>query len=274
LSKVETLGCLKHTYSLENTSPLRVIRDYENPLKCVQSCVSIDPLAQKFPSFSPYVFANNSPIKLIDINGESAGDPSAKFNRKYENWKAKHSEELVGMNQMDMYEKFKNSKNIFGKENGDANWFKAYENQMVVSKVTGWDVQIKSTELSKKAISGGNSSNGSLAEVVDVGTSKGSMEINYDMYKIGDRFQVVDAASGKLLFDTKTVKGADKVGSVTGTTGSGKTINFDLKGGTKVKVIVNEGKGDDATQFEYKLNVKSISDEKTKEAVISSVPNK
>jgi hypothetical protein len=75
LSKVETLGCLKHTYSLENTSPLRVIRDYENPLKCVQSCVSVDPLSKKYPELSPYQFASNNPIQFVDIDGLEAGDP-------------------------------------------------------------------------------------------------------------------------------------------------------------------------------------------------------
>ncbi len=37
---------------------------------------SIDPRATTFPYWSPYQYAANNPIKLIDVNGESAGDPT------------------------------------------------------------------------------------------------------------------------------------------------------------------------------------------------------
>jgi RHS repeat-associated protein len=37
--------------------------------------LSIDPLARKYPFFSPYIFAGNCPIRLIDVNGEEPGDP-------------------------------------------------------------------------------------------------------------------------------------------------------------------------------------------------------
>ena len=35
---------------------------------------SIDPLTKKYPEFSPYVFAANSPIKYIDVDGLGPGD--------------------------------------------------------------------------------------------------------------------------------------------------------------------------------------------------------
>ncbi|HLP29565.1 MAG TPA: RHS repeat-associated core domain-containing protein, partial [Candidatus Didemnitutus sp.] len=40
---------------------------------------SIDPLASNFPDWSPYVYANDNPIALIDENGEFGDDPRGKF---------------------------------------------------------------------------------------------------------------------------------------------------------------------------------------------------
>jgi len=37
--------------------------------------LSLDPLMAKYPELSPYCFAANCPIRLIDVNGEGAGDP-------------------------------------------------------------------------------------------------------------------------------------------------------------------------------------------------------
>lgn len=44
--------------------------------------LSIDPLAEKFPNESPYVFAGNNPIALIDIDGNSKGDPEVQVSGK------------------------------------------------------------------------------------------------------------------------------------------------------------------------------------------------
>jgi RHS repeat-associated protein len=40
--------------------------------------LSIDPFAAEFSWQSPYVFAENNPVRLIDENGESASDPQEK----------------------------------------------------------------------------------------------------------------------------------------------------------------------------------------------------
>ena len=36
--------------------------------------LSVDPMSDKYPSLSPYVYCANNPVKLVDPNGEEMGD--------------------------------------------------------------------------------------------------------------------------------------------------------------------------------------------------------
>jgi len=63
------MGCLKLTYQTTET-PLKVA--YRNPSSdknIAQRFLSTDPLAPKYPYYSPYQFAGNTPIKFIDLDG-------------------------------------------------------------------------------------------------------------------------------------------------------------------------------------------------------------
>ena len=45
--------------------------------------LSVDPLTKKYPYYSPYQFAGNSPIKFVDLDGlEPANNPNAWCKRK------------------------------------------------------------------------------------------------------------------------------------------------------------------------------------------------
>ena len=48
--------------------------------------LSVDPMSDKYPSMSPYVYCANNPVKLVDPNGEEVcdgGDPSSKRLRRF-----------------------------------------------------------------------------------------------------------------------------------------------------------------------------------------------
>jgi hypothetical protein len=64
------MGCLQLTYEPK----LKIIRSHE--AKSVQLWLSVDPLAEKFPGWSPYNYTMQNPINLIDPTGMSAEDPS------------------------------------------------------------------------------------------------------------------------------------------------------------------------------------------------------
>ena len=49
--------------------------------------LSVDPMSDKYPSLSPYVYCANNPIKLVDPNGEWPEDRARRFMKKHENAK-------------------------------------------------------------------------------------------------------------------------------------------------------------------------------------------
>ena len=68
------MGCLKLTYQ----PTIQVLRTYNltpsREAKSVQSWLSVDPLADDAPGWTPYRYCFNNPIRLIDPNGTFEGD--------------------------------------------------------------------------------------------------------------------------------------------------------------------------------------------------------
>lgn len=78
------MGCLQLIYEpkfkiVHRTGEL--MRSHE--AKSVQLWLSVDPLAEKFPHQSPYVFTDNNPINLIDPDGRAAVKPPLKGTKEF-----------------------------------------------------------------------------------------------------------------------------------------------------------------------------------------------
>jgi len=89
------MGCQKLTYQSENTLHLvkLVKSERSREAKCVQLWLSVDPLAEKYPTLSPYTYVANNPINTIDpdgrkiifINGKLGGGYKGKGGKDYWN---------------------------------------------------------------------------------------------------------------------------------------------------------------------------------------------
>jgi hypothetical protein len=105
-------------------------------------------------------------------------------------------------------------------------------------------------------VPGTGAGRGSLNQTTDIGTQTGTMRINYNMRSIPDRLQIVNPATGAILFDTVSLPSSDGRGRVRRRQGSGQTINFDLgTGNSNVQVLINGGTGTNATNFSYRIRV-------------------
>lgn len=219
--------------------------------------LSLDPWAAKYPAWSPYNYVMCNPIIFIDPTGKGPIDPSEKYKRKFNRWKEKHAEDNKGLDAGQIYDKFKGSKNIFGRENGDTKWFRSHEaNDLSVS--TGWNIEASIEGKSKMTFKGKGSTKGSTSQVFDVNGSKGVIKLSYDMQSMPDRLILTNNATGEILFDTKTYSSTTD-GKVANETGSGQKIAFDLgEDNTQVKIEVNPGEPrTGATRFSFSMTVKT-----------------
>jgi RHS repeat-associated protein len=63
------MGCPKLAYN-QHPSPLRLVKSGEkNQRNSVQVFMSVDPLADEYPGWSPYNYVLNNPLKFIDPTG-------------------------------------------------------------------------------------------------------------------------------------------------------------------------------------------------------------
>lgn len=65
------MGCKRLTYHQSESTLKVVYRKTEPQQKVVQRFLSVDPMANKFPHESPYLFSGNNPIYFVDEEGKA-----------------------------------------------------------------------------------------------------------------------------------------------------------------------------------------------------------
>lgn len=70
------MGCLKLTYQKVESSPLKVVhRSSDVKQKSEQRFLSVDPLADQFAAYSPYLYTLGNPLKYTDPTGMAPESP-------------------------------------------------------------------------------------------------------------------------------------------------------------------------------------------------------
>jgi hypothetical protein len=73
----------------------------------------------------------------------------------------------------------------------------------------------------------------------------GILQINYNMYTVADRLQIINTATGAPIFDS---------GIVNRRTGSGQIVPFNLgTGNTQITILINGGPQQGTTVFNYNI---------------------
>ena len=73
--------------------------------------LSVDPMADKYPSISPYAYWTWNPVKLVDINGEEVGDYYT-ISRQYLGWDGKKDGNVYFVNDKESIRKFSKVKKV------------------------------------------------------------------------------------------------------------------------------------------------------------------
>jgi len=186
------------------------------------------------------------------------------FERKFKNYKEENEFELKGLQEWEKFEKFRNSRDAFGKIRGEKKWFKDYVNLTKKSGATWWTVK---TEQKTKIIDvpGDNDGGtGAMDKIVDIGTSSGKMTIDYDMRPIADNMMITNATTGRRIYESGKKKNKD---------GSGAVRTFDLgPGNTTIRIQINPDKPDPDSSFTYKISIQS-SEQGTTNTIVNYVPD-
>ena len=87
--------------------------------------LSVDPMASKYPSLSPYVYCANNPVKLVDPNGEEIGDVDEASQKKIDALTNKNSTEYSRAFTR-QYRRLERSKQVY-------NFYEATESEITTS---------------------------------------------------------------------------------------------------------------------------------------------
>ena len=174
--------------------------------------------------------------------------PKDKFERKLIHWIRR--QEKGGFE----FQSYTQAYNMFADINSDKRWVKRHESSTNVRSKTGW-IHVEQVQRNLSGTS--NSGKGSSRTQYNLGISSGTLLIEYDMQAAPDRLQILNAATGAILFDTANSPNSYADGSVKQKRGSGQLVSFNLGvGNTQIIILVNGGVSTNPdTIFNYNIIV-------------------
>ena len=214
--------------------------------------ISIDPKIKNFPWQSPYVAFDNNPIYYKDPKGAASESADDKGKRRARKAKRHEKKELkISKRYNDELKKYMDENSIdktydaigsFDAKNKNKRWMKKFRSTSYYSEKLGLASERSYSVESEKENSEMSTNSATSTTDIDLNTNKGTFDFWMDPENISDDVVIIDPTNGKQIWSGTF----NQIGSV--------NVNFKLrKGGTVIRVIVNNGISNEESSYDFQI---------------------